>query len=106
LRLRALTYEHTRCKCARAGGPFYGTGYYGGGGDGTHLGFGANKPRFKAGLLRERLTVASGKVPLSATNAVFSRYYRSGTQVVLALSYLNPGALFRSSFVSSSVSHH
>src|SRR3974390_563154 len=33
-------------------------------------------------------------------------YLLSGTQVVLALSYLKPGAFFRSSLVSSRVSHH
>src|SRR6476620_2077152 len=32
--------------------------------------------------------------------------YFSGTQVVLALSYLKPGAFLRSSLFSSSVNHH
>src|SRR6478609_3814936 len=48
---------------------------------------------------------ASVEVPLALRDEP-TDYFFSGTQVVLARSYLKPGAPFRSSLVSSRDSHH
>src|ERR1700742_1298483 len=51
------------------------------------------------------MTLASDVHPVP-TQGSQTAHFLAGTQVVLALSYEKPGALFKPSLVSSSVSHH